>query len=175
LFAVICCPGVVAERSFGFPVRAAQQLAAHARSIDDSHEGYRLVGLEGVAEGVEHRAHGSPVQWLEVQMDRPSAGEPDAESLLVAVAERDKPPVLLLDHLQRGGDDGALDAAARDRADDVAVLIDRHGGSRITRTRPLHTDHPSDGDALALLPPSYELAHDLLHVFLSHPAAAETT
>src|SRR5690349_3336384 len=70
------------------------------------------------------------------------------------------------DDVERLGDDRALDAAARHRADDLAVLVHGHRRARLAWARSLDVDHPCDRGSLALLPPPLEIVQQLTHAIL---------
>src|SRR5215469_10694518 len=62
--------------------------------------------------------------FLHVYPDGAAAGEPDLPSGLVGNAELERLGAARIDHVERLGDHGALHAAARDRAEKVALIVD---------------------------------------------------
>src|SRR6516164_9211782 len=67
----------------------------------------------------------SSVDPLDVDLDLAAAGEPYVPSLLVSDAEIEEARLAIGDRGKRLLDDRALDAAARDGADEVAGIVDR--------------------------------------------------
>src|SRR3954454_9296259 len=66
----------------------------------------------------------SSVHTLEEDLQLAAAGKADFPGLLVGDAEIEQARLAVRDHLLRLLDDGALDAAARDRAQHASVGID---------------------------------------------------
>src|SRR5436305_1377139 len=90
-------------------------------------------------------------QFLDEDVDLAAAGEADAEGHVVRDPVGDEPRPGAREHLLRGEDDVALDAAARDRAGELALLADRklraHGPRRGAASR----DYGRESDPLAVL------------------------
>ncbi len=93
---------------------------------------------------------GLGLDGLEEEVDGPAAGEPDGEGLVVAVAEGVQAAGAGRQRRQRRLDDRALDAPARDRPDDLAVVGDGHRRPGVTGPGALEVDDPSEGDPPAL-------------------------
>src|SRR4051812_10637918 len=112
----------------------------------------------------------SPVEGFHEEVDRAATGEADGEGLVVGVAERDDTPLTLTrEHLERGGDHRALDAAAGDRAGDLAVVAHRHGRAGITRRRALQRDDARHRHAVAAGAPALDVVQDLFHALTFSP------
>src|SRR3954463_13219827 len=73
--------------------------------------------------------------------DRAAAGEPDLPGGLVGDAEFERLGLAALDHVEGFGHDRALDAAARDRAEEVALVVDHQIRAHRTRRRAPGLDH----------------------------------
>src|SRR5262245_51029329 len=61
---------------------------------------------------------------LHIDPDRAAAGEPDLPGGLVGDAEFERLGLAALDHVERLGDHRALDTAAGDRAEEIALVVD---------------------------------------------------
>src|ERR1700732_4023967 len=61
---------------------------------------------------------------LDKDLDLAAAGKPDFPGLVVRDAEIEEPRPAVADDFKRLSDDGTLDAAARDRADEGALIGD---------------------------------------------------
>ena len=71
------------------------------------------------------------------------------------------------EHRQRLGHDRALDAAAADAADHLAVARHGHRRARLARPGALDVDDTGDGDPLAGAAPSVEIVQQILHAIQS--------
>src|SRR6185312_1982913 len=100
-------------------------------------------------------------------LDLAAASEPDLPGLLVADAEGEEPRLAVLDSALRLADDRAFDAAARDRAQKRAVLIDDELRADRPRRRAPGGDHCRQRHALAGGSPFARLVENLLIVV--HP------
>ena len=135
-------------------------------------EQQRVAGTGAVDNGGQHRRAllsdrrfqlRHPRERLDEEVDGAATGEADREGVVVAVAERHEPTVAGRQHVERLADHRALDAAARHRADHLAVATHGHRGARIARTRPLEVDHPGPGHRLSLLLPTGQVAQEIPH------------
>src|SRR5262245_31338544 len=93
------------------------------------------------------------VHLLHINSDGAAAGEPNLPGGLVGDAEFQRLGLAALDHIERLGDDRALDATARHRAEEVAVLIDDEIRADRTRRRAPGLDHGRERDAAPRLAP----------------------
>ena len=113
--------------------------------------GVRVGEEHPVAVGVEQRANLVPelgIGLLDPDVDLAAAGEPDLPGLAVGDAVMDAAGDLAGEEVLRALDDVGLDAAARDRADECAVLAHDHLRARLSWRRPDRVDHGRDDDAL---------------------------
>src|SRR6185369_7394758 len=72
---------------------------------------------------------GALVELLDVDADRSAARQPDLPGRLVGDAELERLRLAAFDHVDRFGHDRALDTAARDRAQEVALVVDDEVGA----------------------------------------------
>ena len=89
-------------------------------------------------------------QRLDEHVDLAAARQSHAERHLVGDAVRDEAWLPAGEHLLRGQDDVALDAAVRDRTGEAAVLADDELRPDRTRGRAAGRDHRGDRDAFSL-------------------------
>src|SRR5262249_47159942 len=98
------------------------------------------------------QAHQS-LHLLDVHADGAAAGESDLPGGLVGDAEFESLGLAALDHVKRLGHDRALDAAARHRAEEIALAAaDKVRAGRPRRRAP-RLDHGGERDAAALFAP----------------------
>src|SRR5262245_5051676 len=95
----------------------------------------------------------SSLHLLHIDADRPAAGEADLPGGLVGDAEFERLGLAALDHVERLGDDRALDAAARHRAEEIALALDAEVRADRPRRRAPGLDHGGKRDAAALFAP----------------------
>src|SRR5436305_15054180 len=106
------------------------------------------------------RESGPSFDALDKDLDLAAAGEADFPGLLVGDAEIEEARLAVADRLQGLGDDRALDAAARDRADKGAVAVDGElGAQRAGRGAP-SIDNRRERDAFARFAPARRLFQD---------------
>src|SRR5690242_3946269 len=98
---------------------------------------------------------------LHINLDPSTAGEADAPGGLVGDPELEQPRLAVLDHVHRFGDDRALDAAARNRAQEVPLLIHDKMAAGWARGRAPRLNDGRESDAAALLPPSLGLIENI--------------
>ena len=60
-------------------------------------------------------------------------------------------------------DHGALDAAARDRARDLAVVVHGHGGAGVAWAEPFERDDARHRDPMAGGPPPFDVVQHFFH------------
>src|ERR1700722_12685348 len=92
---------------------------------------------------------------LNKHADCAAAGQTDIPGGLVGDAEFEHPGFAAGDHVQRLGDDGALDAAARDRAQERPVIVDHKVGASRPRRRPPGFDDGGQRHTVAGLLPVF--------------------
>src|SRR6202035_4063775 len=85
--------------------------------------------------------------------DGAAAGQPDIPGGLVGDAKFEHLWLAAGDHIERFGDDSALDAAAGHRAQEGAVIVDHEAGACRPRRRPPGLDHRRQRHAVAGLLP----------------------
>src|SRR5215213_11294887 len=85
--------------------------------------------------------------------DRTAAGQADLPGGLVRDAKFERLRLAAFDHVERLGHNRALDAATRDRADEVALPVDDEVRADWPRGRAPGLDHGGDGDLAAFLAP----------------------
>src|SRR5215471_14281553 len=90
---------------------------------------------------------------LHIDPNGAAAGEADLPGGLVGDAELERLGLAALDHVERLGDHRALDAAARDRAEKVALVVDHQVRADRPRRRPPGLDHGGERDAAPLFAP----------------------
>src|SRR5262245_46591101 len=93
------------------------------------------------------------VHLLHVDPDLSAAGEADLPGGLVGDAEFERLRLAALDHVDRLGHDGTLDAAPRHRAEEVALLIDDQVRADRPGRRAPGLDHGRERNTAALLAP----------------------
>src|SRR5881227_2991128 len=107
----------------------------------------------------------SPVEGFEVEVDRAATREAHRERLVVGVAEGDDAAfTLAFEHLEGRGDHRALDAAARHRPCDLALVVDGHGRTRVARCGTLQCDDARHRDPVPVGPPALDVVQHFLHV-----------
>src|SRR5690606_27896045 len=84
-----------------------------------------------------------------VHLHLAAARQADVPGLFVADAELEQLRLAVGNHAHRFRDDGALDAAPRDRADEAAALFDRKMAALGARRRTPGTNHRRQRNALA--------------------------
>src|SRR5262249_48025968 len=95
----------------------------------------------------------SLLHLLHIDADGAAAGEADLPGGLVGDAEFERLGLAALDHIERLGDDRALDAAARHRAEEIALAVDDEVRADRPRRRAPGLDHGGKRDAAALFAP----------------------
>src|SRR4051812_40108635 len=80
-------------------------------------------------------SNSSLLHLLDVHPDLAAAGEADLPGGLVGDAEFEGARLAALDHVDRLGDHRALDTAARDRAQEIALVVDHQVGADRPRRR----------------------------------------
>src|SRR5215813_12764892 len=98
------------------------------------------------------QAHQS-LHLLDVHADGAAAGESDLPGGLVGDAEFESLGLAALDHVDRLGHDRALDAAARHRAEKIALAVDDQAGADRARRRAPGLDHRGERNRAALAAP----------------------
>ena len=131
---------------------ACRPRPAPSTTVDEDRRPMRRARRRAAPRSHRHSS-GSRNRWTV-----PPQVRPDREGVVVAVAEGHDPPVAGGEHLQGLGHHRALDAAAGDRPDDLAVLAHRHGGARLARARALDVDDARQRHLLALPVPAVEVA-----------------
>src|SRR5262249_27090105 len=116
---------------------------------------------------------------LDENLDLAAAGEPDFPGLVVADPEIEEPRLAVSDHFERLIDHRTFDAAARDRADHRAFVVNRElGADRARRGTPGGDDRRQCHARSRLAPPRRLLkdfrgiAHAALSSFCRHAKAA---
>ena len=132
------------------------------RVLDDGHQRDRAAGLDVGGHLAELREGGAR-DLLDEDVEDAAAGQADGEGVVVGDA-------VALEHGLAGGDDGlgqlvdgALDAAARHRADGGLVGADEHRRARRARRGAEGGDDGADADRLAGLPPLHQLGQHVTH------------
>src|SRR3954452_22900249 len=97
---------------------------------DDGGAPRRAFGVEASEDVEAHSIH-----LFDEHPDRAAAGEPDLPGGLVGNAELDGLRLAARYHIERFGDDRALDAAARHTPEEVAFLVDHQIGADRPRRR----------------------------------------
>ena len=87
-----------------------------------------------------------------IHTDRAAAGEPDLPGGLVGDAEFERLRLAALDHVERLGHHRALDAAARHRAEEIALVVDHQIRADRPRRRAPGLDHGRERDAAPCSP-----------------------
>src|SRR2546427_120688 len=111
-----------------------------------------------------------PVDAFDHKVDGTAAGEADRAGVLVGDAVGHALRHAGLDDVHRLGDRRGLDAATRDGPQDLAVLVDREGGSGVTGGRPLGGDEGHQGHLLPLLQPLLNPVQHVDHGIHLHPS-----
>src|SRR5215831_12362812 len=98
-------------------------------------------------------SHRILLHLLHIDPDGAATGEPDLPGGLVGDAEFERLGRAALDHVERLGDDRALDTAARYRAEEIALAVDDEVRADRPRRRAPGLDHGGKRDAAALFAP----------------------
>src|ERR1051326_1544085 len=93
------------------------------------------------------------VHLLHVHADGAAARKPGAPRGLVGDAELERLRLAALDHVERLGDHVALDAAARDRAEEIALVVDDEIRADRPRRRSPRLDHGRERNPASLFLP----------------------
>src|SRR6516164_6020366 len=113
--------------------------------------GLELCGYGFRARGRWRRPGMTSIHLLHQHADLAAAGEADLPGGLVGDPEFQHLWLATVDHIERFGDDGALDAAAGNRAEKIAVLIDDQIGADRARRRAPGLDHGGERHGPAFL------------------------
>src|SRR5580704_2747818 len=101
------------------------------------------------------------IYLLHQHADPATAGEADLPGGLVSDAEFQHFRLATVDDIKRFGDDGAFDAAAGNRAEKIAVLIDDQIGADRPRRRAPSLDHGGERHGAAFLAPVFGGLEDI--------------
>ncbi len=104
------------------------------------------------------------VDALDEDVEFAAAGQSDGEGVVVGVAEPGAPGTgVLPEHLSAQFVDRALDAAAGDAADRVAVLVHRDRRAGRQGCAAVHVDYGGQGEAACLAAPEVQCVRDVQH------------
>src|SRR5499433_339219 len=98
---------------------------------------------------------------LHIDADGAAAGQPDLPGGLVGDAEFERLRLAALDHVERFGHHRALDAAARDAAEEIALIVDHQIRTHRPRRRAPGLDHGRERDPASLRPPVLRRPQDV--------------
>src|SRR5439155_2468530 len=104
----------------------------------------------------------SLLHFLHIHPNRAAAGEPDLPRGLVGDAQLERLGFAALDHVECLGHHRALDAAARDAAEKVALAVDDQIGADRPRRRAPGLDHGRQRHPTSLLSPVLRRLQDIL-------------
>src|ERR1700712_828988 len=97
--------------------------AARSALSADRMASFTCASRDDPHEFVPRRSRLRSLDLLQIDPDGAAAGEPDLPGGLVGDPELDRPGLAVRDHIERLGHHGTLDAAARDRAQEIALVI----------------------------------------------------
>src|SRR6516165_9498597 len=107
---------------------------------------------------------------LHIDADGAAAGQPDLPGGLVGDTEFERLRLAALDHVERFGHHRALDATARDAAEEIALIVDHQIRTHRPRRRAPGLDHGRERDPAPLRPPVLRRPQDIFvareHLFL---------
>src|SRR5579885_2132176 len=105
-----------------------------------------------------------PIKPLNKDLDLAAAGEANLlQIFFFADAKGEHLRLASLDDLLSSGNHGRLDAAAADRAADLAALAHRELGALAARCRANHRHNGGNGDTLALRAPLFYIRQNVFH------------
>ena len=148
--------------------RVTRRLAAPARRVSvDAGSQRRRAGALGVqrvrggSRSIAARRARRSRDLLDIDLDAAAAGEPGPPGGLVRDAEFEHARLAVVDRVGRLRQHVALDAAARDRAEEVALVVDDEMAADGPGRRAPGLDHGRERDAAALAPPGLGLLQDV--------------
>src|SRR6516162_7143042 len=100
-------------------------------------------------------------QLLHIDADGAAAGQPDLPCGLVGDTEFERLRLAALDHVERFGHHRALDAAARNAAEEIALIVDHQIRTHRPRRRAPGLDHGCERDPASLRPPILRRSQDV--------------
>src|SRR5262245_13490787 len=117
---------------------------------------------------------------LHIDPDGAATGEPDLPGGLVGDTEFERLGLAALDHVERFGHHRALDAAARDATEEIALIVDHQVRTHRPRRRAPGLDHGRERDPASFRPPVLGRPQDvfiarehfLLHRLDPHPRSS---
>src|SRR5215475_9022091 len=98
-------------------------------------------------------SHRVLLHLLHIDPDGAATGEPDLPGGLVGDTEFERLGLAALDHVERFGHHRALDAAARDAAEEIALIVDHQVRTHRPRRRAPGLDHGRERDPAPFRPP----------------------
>src|SRR6266852_5247536 len=167
------------SRSRSPPSIPVKRTARSSRSMASSKRSVTVTSCAGQTEVCPAVSRGfrDSFEGLDEDVDLAAAREPDGEGVLVGDPVGDELRLARLEHAPGALVDVGLDAAARDRAGQLAAL--RHGqlGADRPRRGAPGRHHGRNRHLLAALPPAGDVGQDLLHAacLLSIPASTSAS
>src|SRR5688572_22252647 len=112
-------------------------------------------GVQGLKGGNVHGFLVASAEPFDENLDAAAAGKTDPPRSLVGDAELQHLRLAGIDHVDRLGDDRALDATAGNRAMEIAFGVDDQMAADWTRRRPPGLDHGCKRNVTAFVPPGF--------------------